>query len=315
MPPTALLTSPEYLEHDSGPGHPECPQRLQQVLRRLEDSGINRELLHLPPSPAPLEALALVHSESHIERIETLSQSGRLVPETPDTVISPATFSVARLASGAAIEAVDAVLRQDAANAFCLHRPPGHHAEHNQAMGFCYFNHIAVAASHLRAQHGLRRIAIIDWDVHHGNGTQHTFEESAEVFFCSIHQSPHWPFTGQREERGSGAGEGCTLNLPVAAGSDGSTYLRAFDEEIWPALESFKPEFLLLSAGFDAHLADPLGQIQLDTDDFIALTRRVKQMSADLCQGRLVSLLEGGYDWQATADCIEAHLRALLESA
>ena len=311
MPPTALFSSPEYLQHDSGPGHPECPQRLQHAHKRLEESGIQHDLLLLEPTPAPLEALVRVHSENHVERIETLSQSGGLVPETPDTVISPATFSAARLASGASINAVDAVMRGDISNAFCLHRPPGHHAEHSQAMGFCYFNHIAVAAAHLLANHGLKRVAIIDWDVHHGNGTQHTFEASSEVMFCSIHQSPHWPYTGARTETGDGAGQGHTLNIPVAAGSDGETYFRAFNEEIWSALESFRPEFILLSAGFDAHRDDPLGNILLTAEDFAALTRSVKQMSASLCEGRLVSLLEGGYDWQATAACIETHVREL----
>ena len=193
MPPTALFHSLEYLQHDSGPGHPECPQRLQHAFKRLEDSGIQQELLLLDPPPAPLEALVRVHSENHVERIESLSQSDRLVPETPDTVISPYTFSAARLASGASVGAVDSVMRGDISNAFCLHRPPGHHAEHSQAMGFCYFNHIAVATAHLHANHGLNRVAIIDWDVHHGNGTQHIFEGSSEVLFCSIHQSPHWP--------------------------------------------------------------------------------------------------------------------------
>jgi acetoin utilization deacetylase AcuC-like enzyme len=313
MPPTAFLTASAYLEHDSGPGHPECPQRVSHAVQYLEAEGILGDTLNISPLAAPLEALEKVHTPEHIERIESLSQRGSLVAETPDTVVSPATYAAARLASGAVIQAVDAVMQNNASNAFCLHRPPGHHAERSQAMGFCYFNHIAVGARHLLEAHGLDRVAIVDWDVHHGNGTQHTFEDSAEVFFFSIHQAPHWPFTGASNEKGSGPGLNTTLNFPVSAGSGSTEYFTAFDDVLWPALEKFNPDFILLSAGFDAHRNDPLGNINLREADFSTLTDKIMHMSQSLCQGRLVSVFEGGYDWQATSASLSAHMKRLMD--
>jgi acetoin utilization deacetylase AcuC-like enzyme len=199
-------------------------------------------------------------------------------------------------------------------NAFCAVRPPGHHAESDQAMGFCFFNNVAIGARYLRTHYQLDRVAIIDWDVHHGNGTQHSFSADANVFFFSIHQYPHYPGTGAANECGSGPGKGTTLNIPVAAGSGDPTYIAHFEHSLLPELERFQPEFVLISAGFDAHTNDPLGQVNLTTAGFKTLSNLVLQAASDLCGGRVVSTLEGGYDLDATADSVLAHLQALLQA-
>ncbi len=309
---TGFLTHDRFLDHYNGPGHPECADRLLAISRRLHESGTWERLIGLKPSEADRTSLIQVHSPRHVDFIERLSATGRTTDLTPDTGISGATFGAARLASGGAIAAVDAVVSGTVDNAFCAHRPPGHHAEREQAMGFCYFNHVAVAARHLRIRHGVRRIAIVDWDVHHGNGTQHSFESDPDILFFSIHQYPHYPGTGAAGERGVGAGTGATLNVPVPAGTGDTEYAHLFAEVLRPAIDSFEPEFLLLSAGFDAHRADPLGGVQLTEKGFEILTETVAAMARDHCDGRLVSLLEGGYDLGATASSVDVHLQTLL---
>jgi acetoin utilization deacetylase AcuC-like enzyme len=220
------------------------------------------------------------------------------------------------LAAGGVVNAADAVARGEAGRAFCAVRPPGHHAERSNAMGFCFFNNVAIAAEYLRHQHGIERIAILDWDVHHGNGTQHYFEADPNVFFCSIHQHPDtlYPGTGYAEERGTGAGMGATLNVPMAPGSGDEEYRRAFETTILPALDRFRPEFLLISAGFDAHRADPLGHIKLSTEMFGWMTLHAMELARRHCGGRIVSVLEGGYDLTALADSVQAHLEVLAVS-
>lgn len=307
---TLLLTHEGCLEHEMGPGHPERPQRLEAVLEELESVQLPG-LVHSRPARAPVEAVEANHSPEHVEFIRRASGSGRLLAATPDTAIGPSTFDAALLASGAGLAAVDAVLSGAAANAFCLHRPPGHHAERDQAMGFCFFNHVAVAARHLRARHGVERVGIVDWDVHHGNGTQNSFYEDGSVFYFSVHQQNHYPFTGHVEETGAGEGEGTTLNAPLPAGAGDRGYRRIFRERLRPALERFEPGFLLLSAGFDAHASDPLGGMLMTREGFAGLTEECVSLARDLCQGRLVSLLEGGYDLEATATSVVAHLQVL----
>ena len=213
--------------------------------------------------------------------------------------------------AGERMAAVDAVMSGTADNAFSLHRPPGHHAGREQAMGFCFFNHVAVAARHLRARHGIDRVAIVDWDVHHGNGTQDSFYEDGSVLYFSVHQEHHYPFTGRREETGLGEGEGTTLNVPLPPGAGDADYRRIFQQRLRPALEEYEPGFLLLSAGFDAHAAERVGGMYLTAEGFAGLTEECTALARDLCQGRLVSLLEGGYDLGATASSVVAHLRAL----
>ena len=308
---TGFLTHDRFLDHCHGPGHPERADRLLAIWRRLQESGTRKRLVGLEPVEADRRSLTQIHSPLHIDLVERLSATGRTSGLTPDTGISSGTFGAARLASGGAITAVDAVVSGTVDNAFCAHRPPGHHAERDRAMGFCYFNHIAVAAMHLRNRHGIRRMAIIDWDVHHGNGTQHSFESDSDILFFSIHQYPHYPGTGAAEERGIGPGVGATLNVPVPAGTGDAGYARIFAEVLRPAIDAFRPEFLLLSAGFDAHRADPLGGMELTEKGFEILSEAVTAMARDHCDGRLVSLLEGGYDLQATAVSVDVHLQTL----
>lgn len=311
---TALVYHPGFLEHDSGPGHPERPERLVAIMERLDQEGLLGRCIRLTPTEASLEALGRVHPRQHLDYIAELSGLGWPVAETPDTQVSSGTYRAARLAAGAALLGVDAVLTGRVDNAFCALRPPGHHAEADRAMGFCYFNNCAVAARHLVAVHGLRRVAIVDWDVHHPNGTQHAFEEDPAVLVFSIHQfSPgFFPGTGAAEERGRAGGT--ILNAPQAPGRTDTDYLRVFREVLRPAVDAFAPEFVLVSAGFDAHRDDPLASMQLTEAGFADLTREVVSLAADHCQGRLVSVLEGGYDLESLAASCAAHLRVLLDA-
>ena len=311
---TGLVYHPFFIEHDSGPGHPERPARLAAVMEQLERGGTGGRCIRLTPDEAPQAALERIHTAEHVEHIARLSRLGRLVAETPDTLVSPATFRAARLAAGAILEAVDGVMSGRIDNAFCPVRPPGHHAEMDQALGFCYFNNIAIAARHLQEKHGVERVAIVDWDVHHCNGTQHSFEDDPSVFVFSVHQfSPgFFPGTGGREETGTGPGAGYTLNVPLPPGQTNADYLTVFREQLRPALDSFQPRFVLVSAGFDTHKADPLAGMELTDDAFGELTREVLTIASRHCQGRVVSILEGGYDLTALAASVERHVEALL---
>lgn len=311
---TALVYHPDFLEHDSGRGHPERPERLSAIVERLERNGLLERCVRPTPNEASVESIVRVHAPGHVEHIARLASLGRLVAETPDTLVSAATYRAARLAVGGVQQAVDEVVAGRVANACCTVRPPGHHAERNQVMGFCYFNNIAIAARYLQDRHGIEKVAIVDWDVHHGNGTQHSFEEDPSVFFFSIHQfSPFFfPGTGARSEKGRGSGVGTILNAPQSAGQTDADYLRVFREELRPAIDRFEPGFILVSAGFDAHRADPLANMELSEQGFEEMSREVVGMAADHCQGRLVSVLEGGYDLEALAASVEAHLQVLL---
>lgn len=311
---TAFVYHPDFLQHDTGGNHPECPERLEAIIKRLSGGKLWDKLLHIEPLEAPTSALDRVHAPSHILQVETLAQVSQVTQLTLDNIGSAATPRAARLAAGAPLRAIDEVLAGRADNAFCCVRPPGHHAEFDQIIGFCFFNNIAVGAKYLREECGVEKVAIVDWDVHHGNGTQHTFDLDASVFFSSIHQYPHWPGSGSLGERGMGAGQGYTQNIPVPAGSTDADYLANFREHLAPALDRFKPNFLLLSAGFDAHRADPLSQTLLSEDGYRQLTDILLEIAAKHCGGRLVSLLEGGYDLEATAASVEAHLEALLNA-
>lgn len=311
---TAFYYHPDYLEHEAGLDHPERPERLLALMEGLERSSLLDQLGVRQPAPASVQSLTRIHSAEHVEHIARLSALGRLVSLGPDTSLNPATYNAACLAVGAVEEAIDAVAADEVDNAFCAVRPPGHHAERDQAMGFCYFNNVAIGARHLQERHQIQRVAIIDWDVHHGNGTQHSFEDDPTVFFFSIHQfGPYfYPGTGAAHEQGRGPGLGYTLNAPMPPGTTDGDYLRVFRQVLRPAMDRFRPEFILISAGFDAHQADPLGEMELSTEGFAELTAQVRSMAEDHCRGRLVSLLEGGYDLEATTASVEAHLRVLM---
>jgi acetoin utilization deacetylase AcuC-like enzyme len=306
---TALVYSPIYLGHDTG-SHPENAQRLIAILAHLDREGLLEGRRIFEPEAVPFEALAAVHDPALIEQVlEAAEAGGRWLDA--DTYVSPGSYEAAAYAAGGALLAVDAVLHDDPRRAFVLSRPPGHHATRERAMGFCLFNGIAAAAQYALDRHGLERVAIVDWDVHHGNGTQDIFYTSGRVLYASLHQWPLYPGTGRREETGQGPGRGATLNIPLPPGADDRAYLEAFDREVAPRVREFAPQLLLVSAGYDAHRDDPLAMMRLTEDGFAELTRRVKQLAAEHCQGRLVLVLEGGYHPDALARSVAATLRAL----
>lgn len=304
---TLLFTHSDCIHHQTGDGHPESPARLAAVIEALEEfAGLIRREAPL----AEEKALARVHGEAFVKHVlASVPQSGRRALD-PDTIISPGSGTAALRAAGAVMAAVDAVATAKARNAFCAVRPPGHHAEPDRAMGFCLFNSIAVAARHAQIVHGLPRIAIVDFDVHHGNGTQAVAENDASLFFASSHQYPLYPGTGASHETGLGN----VVNVPLASGSGGATFRSAWETKILPALDSFAPDLLLVSAGFDAHRADPLAGLELEEDDFGWVTDRLTETASRHCGARLVSVLEGGYDLKALAGSAAAHVGALMRA-
>ncbi len=313
---TGLVFSERYIAHDVGPHHPERPARLRAIREALAESGLISRLTPVEARAAELNSIARVHEPRYIERFRDACRRDADYIDTPECPICPDSYDIALLAAGGVLRAVDEVLAGNLRNAFCAVRPPGHHAERRVAMGFCFFNNIAVAAEHLRHHHKLDRVAILDWDVHHGNGTQHHFEPDPSVLFVSIHQHPStlFPGTGHQWEKGTEAGVGATLNVPMMPGADDADYRKAFDLVILPAIRNFSPDFLLVSTGFDAHADDPLAQIDLSTDAFAWMTREVMRLADEVCGGRLVTVLEGGYDLQALAECTIAHVEELLRS-
>jgi len=309
---TGFVYHPDYLKHQYTYRHVECPQRLRAIVDRLKSTGLSEALHPIDPTPVEKRWLSRVHDPDYIDEVKNTALHKAFFFDS-DTYANHFSYEVAKLAAGGVLNAVDAVMAGEVDNVFCAVRPPGHHAERHQAMGFCLFGNVAVAARYLQHQYHLERILIIDWDVHHGNGTQHIFEDDPSVFFVSIHEYPLYPGTGAASEVGIGAGKGFTLNIPVPAFSGDEVYRRAFSEKIVPVTETFQPEFILISAGFDAHQADPLAHINLTTPFFGEMTRIVKQLAADLCQNRLISVLEGGYDVHALADCVQVHLETLMD--
>ena len=309
---TALLLDPIYQQHDPGPGHPESILRHVAVTKALTAAGIVAKTLSIPPRVATPEEIALCHDPAYIRTAREDVEAGLDDLSTGDTAICAKSYEVATQAVGGVLNAVDAVFSGGAKNAFCAVRPPGHHARPAQGMGFCLFNNIAIAARHAQQRHGAQKIAIVDWDVHHGNGTQDIFYEDGSVLFCSTHQSPLYPFTGHADETGAGKGRGSTLNLPFPVRSGMSTIGAAFTDRLLPAIDRFKPDLILISAGFDSRIDDPLGQFRLTDDDFVTLTRRLMESAARHCQNRLISVLEGGYNLQGLATAVTAHVGELM---
>ena len=295
------------LEHDMGPGHPERPDRLRAIQLALAEP----EFASLERREAPLadwSQVALVHPQSYIDQVIATAPATGRVQLDADTAMNPSTLEAAQRAVGAACAAVDAVMGGDAKTAFCAVRPPGHHAEPERSMGFCIFNSVAIAAQHARAAHGLSRVAVVDFDVHHGNGTQAAFWDDADLFYGSTHQMPLYPGTGAASETGAGN----IHNFPLPPGAAGLAFRDACSDGLLPALEAFQPELLLLSAGFDAHENDPLAQLRLETSDYVWISEELLALAGRHCQGRLVSSLEGGYDLGALAAATAAHVRALM---
>ncbi|MBP2314708.1 histone deacetylase family protein [Azospirillum soli] len=308
---TLIFTHPDCLGHDTGPGHPERPERLDTVLQVLEQEPFRR-LERRPAPEATVEQLARVHERAYVDAVLAAMPETGYARLDADTLLSPGSRSGVLRAAGSVVAAVDAVLGGEADNAFCAVRPCGHHAEPARAMGFCVFNNIAVGALHARAQHGLTRIAVVDFDVHHGNGTQAMFADDANLFFASTHQSPLYPGTGHPEERGVA---GNIVNAPLPPFSGSVEFRRAMERDILPALDSFAPELLLISAGFDAHARDPLAQLQLTGADFEWATRQLALVADRHCGGKIVSALEGGYDMTGLAEGCASHLQALMRAA
>jgi acetoin utilization deacetylase AcuC-like enzyme len=303
----ALFTHPAALAHDTGEGHPECADRIRAVLRALDTEEFATLLREVAPL-APVESLRPAHRQAHIDAILALP-ADEVTYIDGDTVFSPGSLEAALRGAGGACAAVDAVMDGWAKAAFVAMRPPGHHAERERAMGFCLFNNAAVAAFHARARWGLKRIAVVDFDVHHGNGTQDIFWDDAELFYGSSHQFPCYPGTGRAAETGVA---GNVVNAPLPPGSGPEAFRAAWSARILPALAAFKPELLIISAGFDAHAADPLAQLRLKEADFAWITRELLAVADEQCPGRVVSLLEGGYDLAALAASAAAHVRVLM---
>jgi len=305
---TILFSNPDCLHHNPGPGHPERPERLQAVLAALDHPDFAALVRRLSPA-ATAEQITRVHDAGHVlALLENVPKSGTVRVDA-DTVMSPGSGDAALRAAGAAVAAVDAVMKGEAANAFCAVRPPGHHAEPDRAMGFCLFNSIAVGAAHAEAVHGVARIAIVDFDVHHGNGTQTMTAGRPNWLYASTHQYPYYPGTGSVRERGE---YNNVVNAPLNAGAGRAEFRAAFEEAILPALDRFRPELLMISAGFDAHRSDPLAAIDLDEDDFAWATEALVGVAKRHSGGRIVSLLEGGYDLTALASSAAAHVRVLM---
>jgi acetoin utilization deacetylase AcuC-like enzyme len=307
---TLLYANPLFREHDTGP-HPETPKRLSSIDLALERSGLLTRCAHGKIPDGPPAELAALHSAQQITAARELAQHGGGHLD-PDTVLSPKSFTVACRAAGTAAAAVDEVLAGRHENALCLIRPPGHHATPRASMGFCLFNNVAIAARHALGKHGVGRVLIVDWDVHHGNGTQDAFYDDDAVVFFSIHRYPFYPGTGDADETGTGKGLGATINVPVAFGAPRTAYFDLFQRGLEAAAAKAKPELILISAGFDAHMADPIGSLGLATEDYAELTRRVREVARTYCQGRIVSCLEGGYNLAALGDSVVQHLEALL---
>ncbi len=306
---TALFHHPDARGHVTPPGHPERVARHDAVMAALDAPGFAALDRRLAPMVADA-ALLRCHPQRYLDRVAAAIPAEGWVALDADTHVMAGSETAARRAAGAAVAAVDAVLANDVTNAFCALRPPGHHAERETAMGFCIFGTVAVAAKHALEAHGLSRVAVVDFDVHHGNGTQDLLWDEPRATFVSTHQSPLYPGTGAAGERGA---HGQILNLPLPAGTDGAAYRALFEARVMPVLRAARPELLLLSAGFDAHQADPLAQMALGTADFAWITERICDVADASCGGRVVSVLEGGYDLGALADCVAAHVAVLMD--
>jgi len=312
---TAIIHHPIYQKHDTGSGHPETPRRYEIIMNSLrQDTALWESLVEITPEKAPQGIIQAAHTKEHYQRIENAYANGadRL---DPDTVISMNSFDASLFAAGGACCAVDAVMQGEADNAFVAVRPPGHHATAENAMGFCLFNNVAVAARYAQNQYKeIERVAIIDWDVHHGNGTQGIFYIDPSVFFFSMHQYPWYPGTGARGENGHGRGLGSTLNVPIKAHVPAAEQRRMLESAVGDIASKFKPDLIIVSAGFDAHLTDPLGQLQLEDTDFVSMTKTVKAWANEACAGRIVSCLEGGYNLETLGETVKSHISALSMS-
>ncbi len=313
MDQVAFVYHPDYLLHEPPFDHPESPARLTAIVEHLRKTGILERMIPVLPSFPDNGDIGRVHTPEYLQRLEMACRRGDLTLDAEDTYLCRNSYTIALLSASGAIAGADAVLTGKARRAFCALRPPGHHAGRDTGMGFCLLNNAAIAARHVQARHGISRVMIVDWDVHHGNGTQSIFLEDPTVFFFSIHEHPSflYPGTGRRWETGKGAGEGTTLNAPMAPGAGDEEYRQAFEQMLRPAMERFRPEIILVSAGFDCHKDDPLADMQVTGEGFRYMTRFVVEAAERHCGGRVVSLLEGGYELESLTSSVEIHIREL----
>jgi acetoin utilization deacetylase AcuC-like enzyme len=307
-----LATDPACKKHDAGRGHPEQPGRYDAVHTAFKDTGLLEKCKVLGPRAVTREDLTLVHGARYLDLAEREIRAGESQLSTGDTNVGAHSWDAAMAAAGCALAAVEAVVKGEDKTAFCLVRPPGHHATPDRGMGFCIVNNVALAARHAQRRLGIGRVLIVDWDVHHGNGTQDTFYTDGSVFFFSTHQWPWYPGTGRAEETGEGEGKGSTLNCPLPAFSGRAEIFECLEKKLLPAMATFRPELILISAGFDSREGDPLGHFRLKDEDFADLTKLLRTLAEKTAQGRVVSLLEGGYNLPGLASAAAAHVRALM---
>jgi len=302
----AFISHPDCLKHDAGPGHPDTPERLHAINNALLTSGLDFVIRHYDAPLVEREALDRVHTRAYLDSLYALDTSKGPVRLDDDTILSPGTLRAAERSAGAGVLGVELIMKGEASGAFCGIRPPGHHAEAGGAMGFCYFNNIAVAAAHALAVHGLERVAIVDFDVHHGNGTEAIFRNEPRVLFCSSFQHPFYPFTGDEKQTEN------LIDVPLPAGTGSKVFRKAISERWLPALDAFKPQFLFVSAGFDGHIADEMAHFALVEADYEWLTERLMGIARGHCDGRILSMLEGGYEPGALARSVVRHIKAML---
>jgi acetoin utilization deacetylase AcuC-like enzyme len=309
---TGIVQDTRYLEHVAGFDHPESPERLAAIYEMLELPDMADRFIRIPVRPATIDELAMVHRRSYIDLVaETAGQS--FTPLDPDTATSAESYTAALLAAGGLLNAIDSVIAGEVDNAFALVRPPGHHAEDRGAMGFCLFNNVAIGAHYAINKHCMQRVLIVDWDLHHGNGTQHSFYEDPRVLYFSTHQYPYYPGTGGLKENGRGAGLGYTINVPLRPGADNALYLEIFQKLLQPVAVQFQPQLILVSAGFDIYKQDPLGGMKVTTEGFACLTRVLMNIADTCCQGRLVMTLEGGYHIEGQSAAVKKVLQELRD--
>lgn len=311
---TGLVADPICKEHMTGPDHPECPDRYDAAYVALSWAGVLDHVQKIPCRTALDQEILMCHTAEYLALVKKEISSGRAWLTTGDTEICPRSLDAALYTVGGVLNSVDAVCRCQVKNAFCLVRPPGHHATPDRGMGFCIFNNIALATRHAQLHHGIERALIVDWDVHHGNGTQDIFYKDGSVFYFSLHQSPLYPGTGAASEIGYGNGRGTTMNVPLPAGAGRREVFSAFESDLFPVMDSFRPDMIFISAGFDSRIGDPLGGMTLTDDDFADMTHMMISLAKQYAQGRIVSVLEGGYNLGGMAAAVTAHVKALTEA-
>ncbi|MGD9052949.1 MAG: histone deacetylase [Desulfobacterales bacterium] len=313
---TGFLYDDRYQEHLTGNYHPEVPDRLPAVYKGIQEAGLLEQLTLIKAVPADLKWVETVHDPQYIKRLEKACNSGNPIFDSPDNQMCPVTYQVALLAVGGVLEATRRVMDGELDNAFCAVRPPGHHAEASQAMGFCYFNNVAIAARYIQQQWDIQRVGIVDFDVHHGNGTQHIFERDPTVFYYSIHQHPTfaYPGTGREFETGKDAGHGYTKNSPMLPGQGDNEYQQILQRDLVPAFAEFKPQVILVSSGFDGHIEDNMSDIKLTTEGFTWIIKLIVELAAEHAGGRLISVLEGGYSIRRLPELARNHIKILMEA-